>query len=137
MPKKRKRRIHVGSVISMVLSATDYVEPFTPQMRLIAATLMPFSDRFWSWAAGPQPKSKHYDKDEPPYIEIQVPHSHYPDSSVYIKITESSVTYWESIKDCDGDFFIDGEGTTTLDKVFRYLAALPSTPGYHLFDKGE
>ena len=131
-----KKNGSVGGVISMVLSSTEYVEQFAPQMRLIAATLMPFDDRIWGWSAGPQPQSEHYDESEPPWIEIQVPHSQYHDSSVYIRITESSVTYWEMITGTNGESFCDGSVQTTLPKVFQYLASLPRDPGSQLFEKG-
>jgi len=125
-----------GSVMNMVLTRTDYAARFAPRMRLIAATLLPYDDRIYSWSAGPQPQSKNYDAGEPPYIEIEVPHSQYNDSSVYIKITESNVTYLEVIVGKDGEHFSDGEERTTLGNVFRYLAALPSSPGCQLFDRG-
>ena len=132
---KNEKNDSVGSVTSMVLSATDWAAQFAPRMRLIAATLMPFDDRIWGWASGPQPQSKHYDESEWPWIEIQVPHSQYHDSSVYIRITESSVTYWEMIGGKDGETYCDGKVETTLPKVFQYLASLPRDPGSHLFER--
>jgi hypothetical protein len=135
MTKKRKKSAGVGSVMSAVIESIEYAERFAPSMQLIAATLLPFDDRVLTWKSGPQPQSKRDDKDDPPYIEIEVPHSQCQNSSVSIKITESSVTYCEFITcvDCDG-VLSDGEQKTTLEKVFKYLESLPSSPNRQLFE---
>jgi hypothetical protein len=117
----------------------EYIREYAPSLLPVYLTLLPFSYLFGSTSAGPQKQSKHYDPDEPPYIELHIDDPRYPGGdtdgvSLYCHITADAITMrWYCMNGAGGrDFREDSE--ITLAGLWDYLRQIPKP--YECFCKG-
>lgn len=125
----KKPRVEKKPTLDGISEGLEYCREFAPSLVMARATLLPFEDVICGESAGPQPKSKHDNPGDEPYLTIDIDDRGNSPGQTWARVTAHGVTIGYTIVANDGREFLGDEIQTNLSGLWEYLRQLPRSAG--------